>query len=211
MEKDPADDRNVHENHRQRLKNRFFKSGALDLEPHVLLELFLFGVIPRIDTNPVSHRLLERFGTLDGVFSAEAEELLAVPGVGAATADYIRRSAAGMTDGIVGAYDSASPMSFERAACIFIWSMRRDPSTRLMFILLDGKGALIRTERFRFSAADPDEVLRISESFAEAGASSVVIGVREGEDVPDCRSINERIPVGDVISIRGYSAVSLIF
>jgi DNA repair protein RadC len=47
-----------------------------------MLELLLFYAIPRKDTNPLAHRLLQRFGSLAGVLDAPLDELRKVDGVG---------------------------------------------------------------------------------------------------------------------------------
>lgn len=73
---------NLHEGHRKRMKERFIKSGLDDFTPHNILELLLFYSIPRGDTNPVAHRLIDTFGSLSGVFDATPEELAKVDGVG---------------------------------------------------------------------------------------------------------------------------------
>jgi DNA repair protein RadC len=50
------------------------------------LELLLYFAIPRRDTNPLAHRLINQFGSLDRVLSASAEDLQTVPGIGASAA-----------------------------------------------------------------------------------------------------------------------------
>ena len=75
-----------HDGHRKRLKARFIKSGLDDFEPHNLLELVLFYSVPRKDTNPLAHRLMERFGSLSGVFDARIEDLVKVDGITESTA-----------------------------------------------------------------------------------------------------------------------------
>lgn len=77
---------NIHEGHRKRMKERFMKSGLEDFAPHNVLELLLFYSIPRGDTNPIAHRLIDAFGSLSGVFDATPEELMKVSGVGESTA-----------------------------------------------------------------------------------------------------------------------------
>ena len=77
---------NIHEGHRKRMKERFIKSGLDDFAPHNVLELLLFYSIPRGDTNPIAHRLIDTFGSLSGVFDAAPEELMKVGGVGENTA-----------------------------------------------------------------------------------------------------------------------------
>ena len=70
-----------HDGHRKRLKERFLKSGLDDFEPHNVLELILFYSIPRKDTNPLAHRLINRFGSLAAVLDARPEDLMKVDGV----------------------------------------------------------------------------------------------------------------------------------
>lgn len=77
---------NIHEGHRKRMKERFLKSGLDDFAPHNVLEFLLFYSIPRGDTNPIAHRLIDAFGSLSGVFDATPEELMKVSGVGESTA-----------------------------------------------------------------------------------------------------------------------------
>ena len=72
----------LHDGHRARLKKRFLEYGAEGIDDVNLLELLLFFALPRVDTNETAHELLARFGTIDGVLEASADELLATPGVG---------------------------------------------------------------------------------------------------------------------------------
>ena len=75
-------DTNPHAEHRARVKKRFFAEGIAGFEDHQVLELLLFFAIPQKDTNPIAHALLDRFGSLSGVFNAAPEELSLVDGVG---------------------------------------------------------------------------------------------------------------------------------
>ena len=72
----------VHDGHRARKKEQFRTHGLDAFADHEVLELLLFYAIPRVDTNPVAHRLIDRFGSLDAVLSAPPEELEKVEGVG---------------------------------------------------------------------------------------------------------------------------------
>ena len=83
-------DLSVHAGHRQRLRERFLRGGPDDLAAHELLELLLGYAMPRVDVNPLAHRLIERFGSLSGVTEASVEELMSVSGVGEYTACLIR-------------------------------------------------------------------------------------------------------------------------
>ena len=70
-----------HEGHRQRLKNRFLSSSLESFEPHNVLELLLFYSVPRQDTNELAHSLIDRFGSLRGVFDADFNDLIKVKGI----------------------------------------------------------------------------------------------------------------------------------
>ena len=72
----------VHDGHRERLRKSFLEHGLQGMHDINALELLLFYAIPRRDTNEIAHHLLERVGTLDGVFSASSEELCEVDGIG---------------------------------------------------------------------------------------------------------------------------------
>ncbi len=71
----------MHENHRDRLKNRFLAEGLDTFDPHNVLELLLFYSIPRQDTNELAHALMKRFGSLSEVLDAPFEELIEIPGI----------------------------------------------------------------------------------------------------------------------------------
>jgi DNA repair protein RadC len=81
---------NIHEGHRERLKNRFLEHGLESFEDHSVLELLLFYALPRSDVNPIAHALINKFGSLAAVFDAPVGELARVPGIGRSTAEYIK-------------------------------------------------------------------------------------------------------------------------
>ena len=80
----------VHSGHRERVKNKFLLEGLDHFEPHAVLELLLYYGIPLKDTNPIGHALLQKFGSLSGVFDAPYEELVQVNGVGKSAAILIK-------------------------------------------------------------------------------------------------------------------------
>lgn len=79
----------IHDGHRQRLKDRFLREGLDNFDELHVLELLLFYCIPRRDTNPIAHRLLEHFGTLTAVLEASPEELQKVEGVSQSAAAFL--------------------------------------------------------------------------------------------------------------------------
>ena len=72
----------VHDGHRDRKRQQFLTSGPDPFADHELLEVLLYYAVPRKDTNPIAHELINRFGSLQAVFAAPAAELERVPGLG---------------------------------------------------------------------------------------------------------------------------------
>ncbi|MBO5448256.1 MAG: RadC family protein [Ruminococcus sp.] len=98
-----------HEGHRERMRERLRKSGSLDgFAEHEILEMLLFYVYPRGNTNQLAHELIERFGSLKGVMNASKDELMQVRSVGESCAlaigffnmlcGYVRRQELGGID-----------------------------------------------------------------------------------------------------------------
>lgn len=80
----------IHSGHRSRVREKIKLSGSFDnMLDHEFLEFVLFQSIPRGDTNPLAHRILDKFGNLNKVFEASYLELMQVEGVGEATALHI--------------------------------------------------------------------------------------------------------------------------
>ena len=79
----------VHDNHRERVRQKFAAQGFTGWHDHEILELFLFYVMPRVDTNPTAHALIDEFGTLAQVLDADVDALKRVRGVGETTALYL--------------------------------------------------------------------------------------------------------------------------
>lgn len=70
------DKSNMHKNHRERVRMRFIADGNLDnFHEHQILELLLFYIIPRKDTNELAHRLINEYGSLYNLMSASPEEI----------------------------------------------------------------------------------------------------------------------------------------
>lgn len=79
----------IHIGHRKRIDEKSKLMGLDLLEEHEQLEKLLFAVIPRGNTNEIAHNLLDEFGSLYGVLTADAERLQNVNGVGKRTAEFL--------------------------------------------------------------------------------------------------------------------------
>ena len=78
-----------HTGHRQRLRQRFDENRLNGFSDHEVLELLLTYAIPRIDVNPLAHKLMKTFGSLSAVLEASGDELKKVDGIGERSAALI--------------------------------------------------------------------------------------------------------------------------
>jgi DNA repair protein RadC len=72
--------------HRARLRKRLLEGGGDALADHELIEYLLALGRPRIDTKPIAHALIRRFGSLAGVLDADWKALENHPGMGETSA-----------------------------------------------------------------------------------------------------------------------------
>lgn len=80
---------NAHEGHRQRIRDKLLKGGPESMKPHELVEFLLYYCVPRQNTNPIAHALLDRFGSLESLFSADEADIVQVPGMTALSARWL--------------------------------------------------------------------------------------------------------------------------
>ena len=68
-----------HGGHRERMRKRFKESGNFKgFSEHEILEMLLFYIVPRKNTNDIAHELIKKFGSLNSVLNASVEELSSV-------------------------------------------------------------------------------------------------------------------------------------
>ncbi|GHU82207.1 UPF0758 protein [Clostridia bacterium] len=71
-----SEDSCAHSGHRDRLRKKFLTNGFDGFENHEVLELMLYNAIPRKDTNPIAHNLIDYFGSLSAVLDAPIDVLI---------------------------------------------------------------------------------------------------------------------------------------
>jgi DNA repair protein RadC len=67
-----------------------FLSSAESFADHEILEVLLYSVIKRQDTNPLAHKILRYFNNLNDLFNAEVKTLMKIDGVGKKVAVYLK-------------------------------------------------------------------------------------------------------------------------
>ena len=80
----------VHDGHRERMKQKLLEQGLDVFDDHNVLELLLFYSMPRKDTNPLAHQLMDSFGSLEAIFEAPTEELEKISGIGENTVTLLK-------------------------------------------------------------------------------------------------------------------------
>jgi DNA repair protein RadC len=164
--------------HRQRLKERFTSGGSEALPDYELLELVLFGAIPRRDTKDLAKRLLARFGSFAEVINAPPERLREVKGVGDAAVTQLKlvRAAALrlMRDSIMqrpvlGSW--ASVLEYCRAAMGF------EAREQFRILFLDKKNRLIADEVQQQGTVDhtPVYIREVVKRALELSASAIIL------------------------------------
>ncbi len=76
----------IHAGHRDRMRKKFIANSGHGLSDHELLELLLYHSIPRMNTNDISHYLIDELGSLGSVMNADPHRIESVRGAGPATA-----------------------------------------------------------------------------------------------------------------------------
>lgn len=164
--------------HRQRLKQRFMAGGAGALPDYELLELILFGAIPRRDTKPLAKRLLERFGSFPEVVNAPPERLKEVKGVGEAAILQLKLVQAGalrLTRGgimqrpVLGSWQAL--LDYCRAAMAF------EAREQFRILFLDKKNRLIADELQQQGTVDhtPVYVREVVKRALELSACAIIL------------------------------------
>lgn len=67
--------------HRQRIKERFLRSGLKDWKDYEILELALTFAVARKDTKQTAKQLIEKFGSLKNVLNTDIEKLKEIKGI----------------------------------------------------------------------------------------------------------------------------------
>ncbi len=79
----------IHENHRDRMRERILAEGVTNLQEHEVLEYLLYPYIPRKDTNPIAHELINKFGSLSSVLDSTPQMLVQVPNMTQKAAEFL--------------------------------------------------------------------------------------------------------------------------
>lgn len=138
----------IHDGHRERKREQFRQHGIDAFADHEVLELLLFYAIPRRDTNPIAHALLERFGGLEQVLAAPLEELEKVPGMGPGAATLIKLAPQVVRRARLSAVANEKILdTTERLGAFFLEQFVAQHNEVMYQLCLDAKGRLLSCQK----------------------------------------------------------------
>ena len=168
----------VHDGHRERLKERFIEHGLTSFNELNALEMLLFYAIPRKDTNPIAHALLDRFGSLNAVFDASVRELCEVEGIGQNAAVLISLIPQIMRKSLISAGEKNPVINSSReAAQYLIPRYMYEKEEFILLLCLDSKRQLIacvEVSRGVVNSVDAN-VRKVAETALKNRAVSVIL------------------------------------
>ena len=168
----------IHDGHRARKKEQFLRMGPDSFADHEVLELLLFYAIPRRDTNPIAHALLNKFGSLEGVLHAEPEDLQRIEGVGESAALLLTLLPAVMRRALRVPVKEKILNSVELCGKYFLNLLKNERREVLYQLCLDAKGKLLTCKKLAEGNVDsaPFSVRQVVENALLSDASMVVLG-----------------------------------
>ena len=168
----------IHDGHREKMRQRFLKGGLDSFADHEALELLLYYAIPRRDTNPIAHALMERYGSLSAVLTAPVEDLQRVAGIGESAAVLLKLAPqlyrkARLSD----AEQETVLSSVERVGAYLLERFAGEKNEVVYQLCLDRKGKLLACKKLGeggVASADLD-IRRLVENAILTGASAVIL------------------------------------
>jgi len=164
--------------HRARLRQRVLGKGADSLADYEIVEFLLFGAQPRGDMKPLAKRLIERFGSLAAVLSAEPGDLAQVSGMGPssiAALKIVPEAARRMA--LADIRERPVISSWDKLLDYCRVVMGRDKIERFRLLFLDKKNRLILDEEQQRGTVDhtPVYTREVMKRALEVGATALIL------------------------------------
>ena len=168
----------IHDGHREKMRQRFLTAGLDSFEDHEVLELLLYYAIPRRDTNPIAHALIERYGSLQAVLTAPAEDLKKVPGVGDTAAVLLKLVPQAYQKARLESVKNEKILDSVDRVSAYLLELFADERNEVVYQLcLDRKGKLLACKRLAEGgiSATMLNIRTVVENAVLTGASAVIL------------------------------------
>ena len=205
----------IHDGHREKMRRRFLETGLEGFADHEALELLLYYAIPRRDTNPIAHALMERYGTLSAVLNAPVEDLQKVEGIGGSAAvllslvSRINRKAR-----LADAAQETVINSTEQAGAYLLERFAGETREVVYLMCLDRKGKLLACKRLADGgAASADlNIRKVMETVLLTSASAVILSHNHpsGVALPSPEDTGTTLQVREALRTIGVELVDHI-
>lgn len=174
--------------HRDRLRQRFLEAGEDALADYELLELILFGAIPRRDVKPLAKDLIKSFGGFAEVLMAAPDRLASDGGLSRPAVAAIKAAAAASTR-MLRQQAVGRPFlgSWQAVLDYLTLSIGYSKTEQFHLLFLDAQNTLIADESQQHGTVDqapvyPREVVRRA---LELHASSIIMVHNHPSGRPD--------------------------
>lgn len=169
---------NLHVGHRERLRARAVENGLESFNEHQILELLLGYYLPRVDTNPIAHRLIDEFGSLGAVLEAKAEDLSKIDGMGEKAASFLH-----LIPHILKAYKKskmATGLTLTSPQQVFKYLgevVKYVPHEELYVICLNGKSKVLNTKLLAKGTSNQVDfsLQQITKLALQIGSSGIIL------------------------------------
>jgi DNA repair protein RadC len=175
---DSAEPVDYRDGHRKRLKTRFREGGANALPDYELLELVLFGAIPRANLKPLARTLIDRFGGFAEVLAAPPARLMETKGVKEGVVTQLKIiEAAAIRLSRRQVLNKPALSSWSALIDYCTAAMAREPKEQFRVLFLDRKNVLITDEMMNQGTVDHTPVYprEIVKRALELSASAVIL------------------------------------
>lgn len=168
----------IHDGHREKMRQRFLKGGLESYADHEALELLLYYAIPRRDTNPIAHALMDRYGSLSAVLTAPVEDLQRVEGIGESAAILLKLVPQLSRKARIADVEQETVLNSTERAGAYLLERFADERNEVVYQLcLDRKGKLLACKRLGEGSVTNAELdlRKVMENAILTSASAIIL------------------------------------
>ena len=206
----------IHANHRKRLQNLIYTSDLKNLSEIQILEYILTFCIPRKDTNPLAHNLLDEFGTIGDVLEADYDRILSVKGIGPVAARTLKSICKIFHYNMEQTKTKQTQLLSTPAQIIDFFRAFLDKKTNENFYMasLTPKSELIKVDKIADGTVNKIslDIRKISEFAIKNNASLVIVAHNhpDGNPQPSGEDISATSKIFSALSVLGVGLVDHI-